>query len=361
MSELLEVGDISVEEGEKKEGWINGVELTTTDSIDIPVIGINGNEDGPTLMFFAVQHGVEIQNTGVVHKLTQDHISPDELAGQIIGLPVANPIGFMHGTYRSWIDGEDLDQVTVEDPNGGTTARLANAIWEEAWSQSDMVINMHANTRDDSLPYQSFNVSEKTEKTQERMARAMGLTTIRYENPWGSTYVQDTEEDPNVPPTLRNNGIEEGIAELEIELIDSRWISEPSQSMGVEGLLNLVREFDMLPGESRQGHELQTEIGADIIRCEYTGGSGYNRFGGMLRVDKGGFFYPKKDPGEFISEGEVVAEIVDMHGNVVEEVTMPEEGYIWAYPGGQFFDTSGLIQAIQSGGYVAFMFTHEEE
>ncbi len=40
---------------------------------------------------------------------------------------------------------------------------------------------------------------------------------------------------------------------------------------------------------------------------------------------------------------------------------MPVDGYVWAYPCGQSMNTSGGLQAVQSGANVAYAFTHEED
>ena len=65
MSTNLEVGTLDVEPGEKGKGWIRSVELTTTSRVDIPVLGVNGADEGPTVLLFALQHGIELQNVGV--------------------------------------------------------------------------------------------------------------------------------------------------------------------------------------------------------------------------------------------------------------------------------------------------------
>lgn len=358
MSEL-EVGDLRLEPGEYGEGWVEGIELTTTHRVDIPVMGINGEGDGPTLLLFSMQHGIEIQNVGIVHSIMRDEVSPDELDGQIIAVPVANPLAYMHATYRSWIDNGDLGYDTAEAPGGTPSERLTATVWEEIWSQADLIVNMHANTRPDSLPYQAIRVAEDTIEDQERMVRAFGLTTIRYEGLHEGPGTVRMEGD--VTPTLAVKAARAGIPVVVTEMIESRWITEPSQSFGIEGTLNLLREYDMIAGGARPGHEIMEGLGATIIPCEYTGGSGLNRSIGMIRANKGGVFHPKKETGELIPEGDVVAEVVDLHGNTVEEVQMPQDGYVWAYPGSQAFEVSGALQSIEEGGWLAFGFIHEED
>ncbi|AUV84179.1 hypothetical protein C2R22_21650 (plasmid) [Salinigranum rubrum] len=353
MTDTIQVGDATAAPGELATGHIPGVELTTGDRIDIPVIVLNGVEDGPTALLFSTQHGKELQGTQVVHRLMHDELSPELVAGAVVGIPVANPLAFMHATYRTWIDNRDLGYVSVENPHGNTTERMANAIWSEAWSDADIVLNFHCNDHPDSLYFQIIEPTAETEADLERAAKAFGVTTIRKDNlvesgpsPIGADRI----------PTLSNKGAAKGIPELMIEFIDGRYLDSKSLDVGVTGTMNVLREFDVLPGAAKEGP--QEDI--SLVPCRYTGGSGVNRAYGMLRNEHGGLLYPRAETGTFIEAGEVVADVVNLHGERIERVEMPEDGYLWAYAGAQQFATSGGMQTIESGGKVVYAFTHEE-
>jgi predicted deacylase len=351
MPTTLDVGDLSVEPGEFKTGSLDGIELNTSTSIDVPVMAMNGAEEGPTLVLFSTQHGLEVQNIGIVHKVMRNELDPETIRGSVIALPIANPLAYMHHTYRSWIDNRDIGYISAEKPNGNTSQRIANVIWEEVWSQGDLVINYHANIRDDSLFYQSIRVSEGTKDDCERLARAFGLTTIYHEE-IASSGTAPTE---SFTATLRHLAQENNIPSLTVETISGRAISDPSQTVGVTGTLNVMKEFDMIDGKQQPQEEVDR-----LVECRYTGGTGINTQHSMVYANRGGLFYPQKMPGDFIEEGEVIAEIRDPYGELLEAVEMPVDGYIWAYPGGQQFASAGT-QTMETGGMVAFVFVHEEE
>ena len=337
LPEKIKVGDIAVGRGELKKGTIKGIELVNAASIDIPVLVMNGATDGPTLLLQSTQHGIEIQGIEVIRRVMREILKPEDLRGAIIGIPVANPLAFMHHKYLSWIDDLDVGRVNADKPGGNTTERLAHALWKEAWSKADLVVNIHCNTRPDSLVYQWINVGNPATKDEiEKMAEAFGVTTI----------VSDTPIEEGAPPTLGNLAAGKGVPVILEELIDGRWISEPSTGAGVRGVLNIMKAFDMIDGE------IEAQEGFPIV-------PGVNRFHGIVRANRGGLIRFFKEPGEFIRKGETLAEIYDLYGDVVEEVRMPVDGYVWAYPCGQSLNTSGGLQAVQSGANVAYAFTHE--
>jgi len=344
MSGVLKVGTAEAKPGELVKGVIRGIELNTSNRIDIPVLLMNGHQDGPTLLVVSTQHGIEIQGVEVIHKVMRERVDPRKLRGAIIGIPVENPLAYMHHQYLSWIDNQDLggggsaSPLTADNPDGTATERLAYALWQEAWSKADMVINIHCNTRPDSLIFQEILVGNpKTKDALWKMANAFGVTTVVDETPF--------EEDS--PPTLANLVAKNGKPDLLMELIDGRWISEPSTTAGVRGVLNIMKAFDMLDGE------IEPQEGFPIIK-------GSCKWEGIVRANRGGLIRFLKVPGEFLEKGDVFAEIYDLYGDVLEEVKMPLDGYIWAYPCGDILGTSGSLQAVQTGAKIAYIFTNEQ-
>jgi len=346
MQDNIKVGNINVGRGELKKGLIKGIELIDNTSINIPVLVMNGAYNGPTLLMVSTQHGIEIQGIEVIQKIMREIVDPKKLHGAIIGVPVENPLAFNHHQYLSWIDNLDVggggsgSLITVNRPNGNTTERLAYVLQEEAWSKADLVANIHCNTRPDSLIYQMINVGNpKTKDNLLKMAKAFDVTTI----------VSDAPFDENTaPPTLGNLAAKRGVPVILLELSDGRWISEPSTSAGVRGILNIMKVFKMIDGV------IESQSGFPIV-------PGLNRSHGVIRANRGGLIRFFKKPGELIKEGEIIAEIYDLYGDILEKVKMPVEGYVWAYPCGTSLGTSGSLQAVEVGANVAYAFTHEKD
>ncbi|MFQ5819926.1 MAG: succinylglutamate desuccinylase/aspartoacylase family protein [Candidatus Heimdallarchaeota archaeon] len=344
MVEVLKIGTVQAAKGELATGTIRGIELSCGTWVDIPVILINGIEDGPTLLLTSTEHGDEIQGIEVIRQITRHRVDPKTLKGAIIAIPVMNPLAFMHMLYRSWIDNLDISEVdaaTRED--APTTGLLANAIWEEIFTKVkiDMWINFHCNALSTALVYQEFDIRQpETRPTIEKMAKAFDVTSV-YEGEKGTPVPEDA------PSTLANLAKRHGIPTLLVELIEGGHISEPSTTVGVRGVLNVMKTFSMTPGDP------EPQIGIPIVR-------GRCRYHKMVRCTRGGIIHLTKIPGEFIKKGEVIACIFDVWGNEVEAVQMPLDGYIWAYPLGKQLGTDGRLQIVNSGDDVAYTFIVEE-
>jgi len=339
LPESITVGNVTVGKGEFGKGVIKGIELVDSSPVDIPVMVMNGAGEGLTLLLMSTQHGIEIQGIEVIRRVMREILDPATLRGAVIGVPVGNPLAYVHHQYLSWIDNLDVGRMDATRGGGNTSERLAHALWEEAWSRADLVVNIHCNTRPDSLIYQWINVGNPSTRDEiVRMAAAFQVTTI----------VSDSPVAEDATPTLGNLAVRKGVPVILEELIDGRWISEPSTGAGVRGTLNIMKEFEMIDGE------IEPQEGFPVV-------PGVNRFHGVIRAGRGGLIRYFKAPGDFIAQDEVFAEIYDLYGDVLEEVAMPVDGYVWAYPAGQSLGTSGGLQAVQSGANVAYAFTHEKD
>jgi predicted deacylase len=199
----------------------------------------------------------------------------------------------------------------------------------KALETADMVVDMHANPLP-SMPFvikdvQSNFKDEETSVNTQKMAEAFGFTII--EMPYKA----------NQPASIRAASTARGIPALTPELAGNIYIEDDVCRPGTIGLRNTMRAFDMIAGEpERQPVEVL---------------HGHFRFAGRLRANRGGLMVIKKRPGERIAKDETVIDIVNVYGDVVEEVKMPQEGYCWSFTGG-----IGGTHAISEGDNLAYYF-----
>ena len=340
MSEVLTVGNAVAKNGEITKGYIKGIELNNGLSLDVPVLVAKGKKNGPTLLLSSTEHGTEIQGTWIIQKVINETLDLEKLRGNVIGIPVMNPMAFFVGRYRSWIDHLDY-RVRADNPEGNAMETLCHSLWTEAVSKADAWINMHCNVRPDALLFSIIDITDPRNKEKNiQIAKALGYTTIyRTDNP-----IKD-----QTPVSYRVMAAKKGIPYITVEYIDGRNISEPSTSTGVRGVLNVMKTLDMIDGEIEPHPEKFTIV------------PGFNQSVGMIRTRRGGLVRYKKKPGEPIKQGETVAEVYDLFGTLIETVNMPLDGYVWSYPSGSFDDTSGVLQTVNTGCGLAYIFVHKKD
>lgn len=92
------------------------------------------------------------------------------------------------------------------------------------------------------------------------------------------------------------------------------YFDKRSINIGVLATLNALRHLKMLPGEVEPLPNLMVPPGR------------YGR--GFVMSDSGGLVHFRKDAGDWLETGEVIAIIRDVYGDIVEEVRAPMQGYI---------------------------------
>ncbi|MXV61764.1 succinylglutamate desuccinylase [Natronorubrum sp. JWXQ-INN-674] len=218
----------------------SGVELTTT------IHTYRGAEDGPTLYVQAAQHGREINGTETLRRF-HERLPLEDLSGEIVAVPVANPLTF---DLVSYITPEEFDSVNPNmnriwpgDDEGSLHQRMAATLWEEN-KRADAIIDLHTGSPD-MLPHVVFREGDEAARD---LAEAFGT---------GLLLSEEADEDASAEwhrrgfaGKLRVAAAEEGIPTITPELAYNKQILENAVEIGVEGLLNVCRHLGMLPGEA---------------------------------------------------------------------------------------------------------------
>lgn len=113
-------------------------------SIQLFVHVIAGDRPGPTLALLSAVHGEDWQGPDVVREVLEQ-IDPDEMSGNVIALPIANPSAFAH-LRRTTPDGSDNSDLNRTFPGNYTwlTEQMASLIAHEILPMADAMIDFHA-------------------------------------------------------------------------------------------------------------------------------------------------------------------------------------------------------------------------
>ncbi len=333
MRNALRVGDIEARPGEVARGSLGAVEIADGSKAMVPLLSMNGGQDGPILTVVSGVHGTELSSIGALLAAIKK-IDPATMRGALLGIPGANPVAIRAGVYVTPIDGTNLSGPwflpPVNQDTANTTQRIASCI-NEALEKADYVLDMHANPLP-SIPFvlTALDIcqNEKVREETRKMADVFGVTIINTpRKPTGS---------------IRDICVSQGKPSITAEMAGDLWMSESITSVGTRGILNVMKAIGMLDGEpEKQDIKVIPRILAHR---------------GFLISQRGGFMYVKVEPGEKVPKGQTVIEISNVYGDVVQEVTMPIEGYCLSFTGG-----AGGTHAVSAGMKLAFICSDQDE
>lgn len=301
----IKIRDIVCEPGQKVTGFIDVAE-TPSSMVKLPIMIVNGTQPGPTICLVGGTHATEY--VGVVTVInTLKGLDPSRLTGAVIGVPVHNVPGFEVIEAFNPIDGLQLQEACPGLPNGTMSHRIAHALFEEIIKHADYVIDYHGGGRaTEKTENTILRVigDEKIDKISEGMARYFLLEYISLRN------IRKTGQG------VVDGGILRGKPGLIIEVGGEGKVPAQQLEDNVKRTLNVLRYLKILKGEPISPPP--QKIMRQIVR---------------MTCNRGGIFISQKRAPDPIRKGEVLGEIMDLFGNVREQILSPFDGVIYAiYP-----------------------------
>jgi predicted deacylase len=319
------IGDITVRAGERATGKLGTFYLSDGTAVDIPLMVLRGELEGPVLWLSAAMHGQEMSGIPVVWNIIKERVDPRSLRGTIVGAPLLNPFSFNGRTYFTPEDGYNVNRVFPGDAHGLLTHRLANLIFEEGIKRCDYLIDLHCNPA--TAMYFSIVKGSEGEATFEKskeMAEAFGLTTIEI----------ILKHEAHRTGTMSDEAGKIGIPGITIELVPWRSISPEAVQIGVRGVLNVMKTLRMIDGE-RQLQQGIKVLSGQLSRTE-------------LMVDRGGIINDFVEVGDPVEKGQIIGQIVDHYGEPVEDIISTVDGWLLAW-------ATVHNQAAGSGDFATFL------
>lgn len=123
---------------------------------------IAGRKDGPIVTVVAGQHGNEWNGNYLAHRLFKE-IEPQDIVGKIVIIPVANPWAFWEKNRLGSIDKVDMNRSYSFTKGRRPTERIARAMFENVYSQSDFLLDIHSGGSGEFLPNIGITEQGRTE------------------------------------------------------------------------------------------------------------------------------------------------------------------------------------------------------
>jgi uncharacterized protein len=311
MKSRIAIRDIAAASGEKTQGWLT-IGETASGPLRMPLVLINGREDGPVLCVTAGVHATEYAPIDAVMRLLRV-LDPARLRGAVIGVPVTNMRMFEHRTgFTSPLDGLNLNRIAPGRHDGSISEMLADILLREVIAQAQYHIDFHAGDLGEQLlPFAGYSLTGRPDLDTkgEALARAFSPRLISL-----------STEDSTLPPfpgSLNFAATRLGVVSILAEAGGNGTLDERDVEIHLAGAENVMRYLGMIDGGPPSDGPRVAATTRVVVRAKRSG---------LLRL--------KVQIGDPIAVGQEVAEIVNVFGDVVERVTSPGEGIaglIWTH------------------------------
>ena len=295
MSKVLEIGGIEILPGESKDLELPIGNLYTDTQIFLPVYVRRGKRPGPTLFVTAAIHGDELNGIEIVSRLINSK-RIEKVKGTIIAVPLVNGFGVLNQS-RYLPDRRDLNRCFPGSSKGSLGSRMAKFLVKEIIKKADYGIDLHTGAiHRTNLPQVRANLDD--EETL-NLAKAFGVPVL----------LNSTTRDGS----LRETASDLGVKTLLYEAGEALRYDELSIRAGHRGILNIMIALGMLPARRSS----KTPIEPFVARNST-----------WVRATTSGFVSNKKEVGDYVETGQILANIKDPFGKVIDSVESTVSGVI---------------------------------
>ena len=268
--------------------------------IELPVLLARGSRPGPTLVVTAGVHGDEFEGIQAIFDAFEE-VDTGEMAGDLLTVSVANPPAFWNGTRTSPLDGGNLARVFPGDPGGGPTEAIAHALAQAVIARADFYLDLHSAGVRWLMP--TMVGYDANDPRGREAALRFGAKVI-----WSHPIIAQRR-------TI-SFASERKIPWLYTEARGAGRIDPDDLRIFREGIFNLLRHLDILPGDAASGEQVEWRLEGDG-----------NIEGGAVST-KAGFFVPGVGILEQVEKGQELGRTVDFHGRTLETFRAASSGVI---------------------------------
>lgn len=300
MKKTIELGNLTVAPGEKKYGKLFIGEFTNGCEVYIPIVVINGVEDGKTVWMNSGIHGNEV-NGIVANQTIQASLEPKDVHGALIFTLMCNPLAFKDKQRETKLDGGNLCEIFPGRDDGTMTERMAWVLFAKIREYADALIDNHCwGMWHDAEPYAVYKISNnpQVDAEIEAMVKAFGAPLVCKLDLSGPL-----DEPSPLGGALDVQCAAVGIPSFMAECGHSSWIEPKYIDFEVDGLKNVLRYLGVLAGGPEKKPEPVTVTSREILRCK-----------------KDGIAIVEVKPQQLVRKGERIARIVNAYGDVVDEI-----------------------------------------
>lgn len=295
----LKIAGVTIKPGSRQQIEIPVAKLYNYTDVTMPVEVIRGKRDGPVLFVTAAIHGDEINGVEIIRRLlTNRKMTPKNLTGTLIAVPIVNVFGFNRNT-RYMPDRRDLNRCFPGSPTGSLAGQMAHILMTEIVGKATHGIDLHTGAiHRTNLPQVRACLDDPE---TDRLAHAFQVPVII------NSSVRDG--------SLRQTAADLGIPMLLFEGGEALRYDEKVIRTGLHGVLEVMMSIGMLPRTAKhnetRGSEMFVARSSKWVRAPHSG---------SLRT--------KRKVGDRVKAGDRLGIIADPYGHNEVDVLATVTGII---------------------------------
>ena len=253
-------------------------------SLLLPVIIIR-NGDGPTVLFTGGNHGDEYEGPIALRKLANE-LNAEDIQGQVIIVPYLNFPAILAGTRLSPVDGQNMNRSFPGNPDGSMTQQIADFVYRELVMRSDVVLDFHSGGN--SMIFEPCAVLHKLEDSEQQKNTLLAAKSFAAPV---TLVLQELDSKGMLDTAVENTGK----IFLSTELGGGGFVSPRTLKIAENGILNLLRHFEILPQNEEPVPETRFMQTPDV--------------GGYLMAPQEGLYETLIELGDTVSAGQLIGRI----------------------------------------------------
>jgi predicted deacylase len=262
-------------------------------SEDTPVLVVHGKIPGMTLCLTAAVHGDELNGIEMIRRIMHS-VDPQKLTGTLIGVPVANIMGFRRNS-RYLPDRRDWNRYFPGNTYGSSASRLAHSFFSNVILHCDALIDIHTG---------SFHRSNLTQLRADLSDENVAALAQHF----GSIAVLNSGGNPN---SLRAAAVRAGIPAVTMEAGEPMTMQSKIVTEGTDAIMTLMSKLGMY------GKKPRWRQSAPV----------YYR-SSWVRANLGGILFSKVQLGHRVKRGDILGTVTDPITNTISNITSPYDGRV---------------------------------
>lgn len=299
-NQTITIGGQAILPGERKTVDLEVGKLYTHSALTMPVQVLCGKQAGPKLFVSAAIHGDELNGVEIIRRLLKVK-ALNRLKGSLIAVPIVNLHGFIHHS-RYLPDRRDLNRSFPGSEKGSIASRMAHLFLNEVVKQSTHGIDLHTGAINRSnLPQIRANLDDPE--------------TLRLAHTFGAPLMLNSDLRDG---SLRAAAVKKNIPILLYEAGEALRFDEVSIRAGVRGILNVMRELEMLPRSRKKVEKSEKPKKSVVARSSF-----------WLRAPQSGIFRSiVPDGARVIANVTLMGVVSDPFGETEMEIYSTNNGIV---------------------------------